>query len=301
MTIRVPRLPEAGQTVLGHSFSTTPGGKGANQAVAARRAGAEVVLIAAVGDDELGRQALEGYRREGIDIGHVRVVEGVASGVALIFVDDRGENTIGVASGANHRLGPDDIDRLPASLFRAGDVLLVSLEVPLETARRALRRGSDAGMFTILNPAPAPTLADHEVRDLLSGAMAITPNRVEALALAGMSRVAGLEPDWSACGARLKGFGPAAVAITLGPRGCHVILNAPSTVPAFRVEAVDTVGAGDAFNGALATAIGDGQSFEKAVVRANAAAALAVTAPGAQSALPFRDAIDRLAKSVRYD
>src|SRR5262249_10217699 len=204
MTVRVPRLPAPGQTILGGSFATTPGGKGANQAVAARRAGAEVVFVTAVGDDELGRQALEMYRREGIGVGHVRVVAGVASGVALIFVGEDGENMIGVAPGANQRLTPEDIDRLPASLFRKEDVLLASLEIPAETARRALRRGWDAGMFTILNPAPAPALSEPEVRELFSGVMMITPNHDEALTLAGITPDAGAEPDWSACGFRLK-------------------------------------------------------------------------------------------------
>ena len=151
----------AGQTILGSTFSTTPGGKGANQAVAARRAGAEVVFVTAVGDDDLGKQALELYRREGIDVSHVRVVDGVASGVALIFVGDDGENMIGVASGRqSSSSAPDDIDRLPDSLFRKGDVLLVGLEIPVETAIRALRRGFEAGMQTILNPAPAPALSE---------------------------------------------------------------------------------------------------------------------------------------------
>jgi ribokinase len=303
MTVRVPRLPSPGQTILGSSFTTTPGGKGANQAVAARRAGAEVVFVTAVGDDELGRQALELYRREGIDVSHVRVVEGVASGVALIFVDDQGENLIGVAPGANHRLTPEDIDRLPASLFRKDDVLLASLEVPLETASRALKRGWDAGMFTILNPAPAPPLVEAEVRALFSGVMAITPNRVEALALAGMNPSEGDEPDWSACGFRLKELGPAVVFITLGSKGCAVIDAKSTSVPAPRIEAIDTVGAGDAFNGALAVALAEKKFFSlsKPAAWANAAAALAVTRPGAQSALPYRDAIDRLAERGKRD
>jgi ribokinase len=298
MTVRVPRLPVPGQTILGISFSTTPGGKGANQAVAARRAGAEVVFVAAVGDDELGRQALELYRREGIDVGQVRVIEGVASGVALIFVDDRGENLIGVAPGANHRLTPEDIDRLPDLLFREDDVLLVSLEVPLETAIRALRRGTDAEMFTILNPAPAPAVSESEVRELLSVAVAITPNRDEALALAGMTPDPGSEPDWIACGQHLVEMGTTAAVITLGSRGCHVGFGSTfRAIPAPRVEAVDTVGAGDAFNGALAAALlDDRRPLFKAAAWANAAAALAVTRPGAQAALPFRAEIDRLAK-----
>ena len=156
MTVRVPVLPAAGQTVLGDSFVTTPGGKGANQAVAARRAGAEVVFVAAVGDDDLGRQAVERYRREGINVDHIRTVEEVSSGVALIFVSHDGENMIGVASGANQRLNPTDIDRLPDSLFRAGDLLLAGLEIPIPTAIRAMRRGKSSGMTVILNPAPLP-------------------------------------------------------------------------------------------------------------------------------------------------
>jgi len=297
MTVRVRRLPAPGQTVLGSTFSTTPGGKGANQAVAARRAGAEVVFVTAVGDDTLGKEALALYKHEGIDVSHVRIVEGVASGVALIYVSDDGENVIGVAPGANHHLTPDDIDQLPASVFCKDDVLLVSLEIPVPTAIRALRRGFDAEMFTILNPAPAPVLSELEMRELLSAAVVITPNQVEALALAGMA-----DPDWPDCdiplrwpdcGFLLKEMGPAVVVITLGSRGCQVIAEkAWSVVPAPRVEAVDTVGAGDAFNGALAAALAEGRPFERAVVAwANAAAALAVTQPGAQSSLPFRDAI----------
>jgi len=304
MTVRLPALPAPGQTILGSSFATSPGGKGANQAVAARRAGAEVVFITAVGDDPLGRDAVALYEREGIDVSHVKVCEGTRSGVALIFVDDRGENVIGVAPGANHRLTPDDIDRLPASIFQKDDVLLVSLEIPLETAIRALRRGWDAAMFTILNPAPAPSLSPPEVKELLMGVMAITPNRVEALALAGMTQDAGAdaeaeaEPDWSACGFRLQEMGPKCVVITLGACGCHVVMAKSKTIPAPRVEAVDTVGAGDAFNGAFAAALAaNGTSeIDRSLAWANAAAALAVTQPGAQSALPYRDAIDCLAR-----
>jgi ribokinase len=198
MTVRVPRLPAPGQTILGTTFSTTPGGKGANQAVAARRAGALVNFVTAVSTDSLGKQALELYAREGIDVSHVRIVEGVASGVALIYVSEDGENMIGVAPGANHKLTPDHVDDLPESLFCAGDVLLVSLEIPVRTAIRALRRGFDADMVTILNPAPAPALSEPEMRELLSAAIVITPNRLEALALAGTADLPGADPDWRA-------------------------------------------------------------------------------------------------------
>src|SRR5690349_18316756 len=158
MTVRLPSLPLPGQTLLGSSFLTSPGGKGANQAVAARRAGAEVVFVTAVGDDDLGERSLDLYRREGIQVDHVRVVSGVSSGVALIFVGADGENMIGVAPGANQDLTPADVDRLPDSLFRPGDVLLAGLEIPVGTAIRAMRRGKAAGMAVLLNPAPAPLL-----------------------------------------------------------------------------------------------------------------------------------------------
>jgi ribokinase len=254
------------------------------------------VFVTAVGNDELGNQAIERYSREGIDVSHARVVDDVASGVALIFVDDAGENMIGVASGANLRLSPEDVDGLPASLFRPGDALLAGLEVPIETAIRAMRRGREAGMVTILNPAPAPVLDEPTARELLSVATVITPNRVEALALAGMATERSAEPDWKLCADRLRARGAVAVVITLGARGCMVgaaggrwHFDSPT------VDACDTVGAGDAFNGALAVALAEGRTLIEAAPWANAAAALAVTQPGAQSALPFRDAIDRLA------
>jgi ribokinase len=298
MTVRVQRLPVPGQTVLGDGFSTTPGGKGANQAVAARRAGADVAFVTAVGDDDLGKRALELYQNERIDVSHIRILSGVASGVALIFVAADGENMIGVASGANFRLTPDDVDRLPSSLFRTGDVLLASLEIPVETSTRALRRGIKAGMRTILNPAPAPTLSPSQAQELLSIATVVTPNRVEALALAGWTPEPGVEPDWAACGSCLSEMGSAAVVITLGSRGCHVVAGKPRLIPAPEVEAVDTVGAGDAFNGALAVALAEGRPLEEAAQWANAAAALAVTRPGAQAALAFRDSIDQLARRI---
>ncbi len=296
MTVRLPGLPSPGQTVLGSTFSTTPGGKGANQAVAARRAGGDVVFVTAVGDDALGQQALEHYRREGIDVGHARVIAGASSGVALIFVGDDGENMIGVAPGANRMLGPDDIDRLPTSLFRAGDVLVAGLEIPVETAIRAMERGAAAGMQVVLNPAPVPPLAKPDATALLSKAHVVTPNRVEALALAGLEADPASEREWGRCALRLREVGASAVVITLGARGC-VVADGDETVwlAASRVEAVDTVGAGDAFNGALAVALAEKRSLAAAAAWASAAAALAVTLPGAQSALPLRDAIDRLA------
>ena len=175
---------------------------------------------------------------------------------------------------------------------------MVSLEIPLETAIRGSTSlpGFEAKMRTILNPAPAPAFSEARVRKLLAAAGTITPNRSEAAhALSGMNEEPGTEPDWPACGVRLKAMGPEAVLITLGSRGCQVIGARTSFVAAPRVEAVDTVGAGDAFNGALAAALADGRDLDEAAAWATAAAALAVTQRGAQSALPVREAIEQVA------
>ena len=293
MTIRLPRLPRPGQTVLGGSLLNGPGGKGANQAVAAARAGGKVVFVTAVGDDAFGRDALDVYRREGVDVSHARTLPGVASGVALIFVDDGGENMIGVTSGANARLGVEDVDRLPAGLFVRDQLLLVAgLEVPLEPIGRAMRRASEAGMRVVLNPAPFHEgLADSGILD---GVDVLTPNRVE------LGQLTGIETETTdgvlrACRAVQERSPRLNVVVTLGGEGCLVRSADGQTVnvPAHPVRAVDAVGAGDAFNGSLAVALAEGRPLVEAAAWANAAAALAVTAPGAQSALPTRAQIDR--------
>lgn len=290
MTVRTPKLPAPGETVLGGPFAVTPGGKGANQAVAASRAGAQVVFVTAVGDDDFGSRALDLYRKEGIDVSHAKVVPGVASGVALIFVADDAENMIAVASGANLELTPEDVAALPADLFRAGDVLLTGLEIPAATALAAMKRGRQAGMTVILNPAPAPKAGDPIVAELLAAADVVTPNRGEAFALAGH----GGKDDPLAVAGRILTKGPKTVIVTLGREGCLATTGAEVyEVPGRRVQAVDAVGAGDAFNGALAAVVAEGRPLGEALAWATAAAALAVTQPGAQAALPARESIDR--------
>ncbi len=299
MVVRLPELPAPGQTRLGGTFATSPGGKGANQALAARRAGAEVVFLTAVGDDEHGRQALDRYRGEGIDVSHARTIAGVASGVALIFVAEAGENMIGVAPGANLGFSTEDIDRLPDSVFEPGSVFLASLEVPLETVARGLRRAKDAGMTTVLNPAPADiALLDLDVLRLVDY---LTPNRVEVRLLAGGS------PLETQAGARraaeaLVAMGVRHVVVTLGDDGSLLVDRSGSRlVRAFPVVTVDTIGAGDAYNGVLAVALAEKVPVLDAMRRASAAAALTVTRPGAQSALPDRAAIDRLLSEAGTD
>jgi ribokinase len=301
LTVRLRQLPAPGQTVLGGELLTGPGGKGANQAVAAARAGADVVVVTGVGDDAFGRIALDAYRHEGIDISHTRTIAGVASGVALIFVDDDGENMIGVASGANAGLVEADVDRLPDALFARGSVLLLAgLEIPLAVAHRAALRAHDAGIRVILNPAPLDsTLLESGILKVTD---VLTPNRVELSQLTGRT-VETRDEASSACEwLQARWPGRLHIVVTLGALGC-LVQNADGSVhaiPGYSVRAVDTVGAGDAFNGALAVAQAEGRSLLEAASWANAAAALAITLPGAQSALPTRDEIDRLARSPRW-
>jgi ribokinase len=294
MTVRLTRLPAPGETRLGGAFATGPGGKGANQAVAARRAGAEVTFLTAVGDDTLGRQALEHYGREGLDVSRVRIVPGVPSGVALIFVGDGGENMIGVAPGANERLVADDIADLPGSLFAPDAIFLASLEVPVDTVLRGLRRARAEGMTTVLNPAPIdPAILDREISGLID---VLTPNQEEALALSELTRRGHDLAGAVEAARRLRARGFERVAVTLGPEGCLVATHEGCIlVSAPAVAAVDTVGAGDAFNGALAVALAEGRPLIDAAEWACAAGALAVTRPGAQGASPRREEIDRLA------
>ena len=288
MTVRVPRIPRPGETVCGSDFQVSGGGKGANQAVAAARAGGRVVFVTALGADAVGDRALEGLAAEGIDVGLVRRVPGAASGVALIFVDDAGENSIAVASGANAALGPADVAPLAARLA-PGDVVLVQLEIALETVAAAVDLATARGARVILNPAPARALPDGLLRDV----SILTPNEQEA------AQLAGLEPgegDGLSRAARaLHARGVRDVLITLGARGVYAsTAEAVALEPAFRVDAVDTTAAGDVFNGALAVALIEGRSSREAIRFASAAAALSVTRPGAQASAPRRAEIEAL-------
>lgn len=293
MTVRLPRLPGRGETVLGGKFVSGPGGKGANQAVAARRAGGEVLFLTAVGDDSFGREALDHYRREQIDVTLARVLPNESSGIALILVEEGGENSIGVAPGANAKLTPDDVDGLPDAVFEPKSVLLASLEVPIETVVRGLQRARRAGMLTILNPAPAHPLTTAGGEEALAAIDVLTPNQSELATLAGLPCESDAE-TLEAARALQRRWGVRAVVVTLGPRGALVVEGEARHVAPRPVDAVDTVGAGDAFNGALAVALAEGRPLLEAAAWANAAAALSVTRRGAQAGLPLRDEIDRL-------
>ncbi|WP_435005273.1 ribokinase [Tundrisphaera lichenicola] len=289
MNLRLDRLPTRGETRLGREFFSMPGGKGANQAVAARRAGGEVVFLTAFGHDDFGRQIRDRYFDEGIDLRHARIVDTDPSGVALILVGDDGENLIGVTMGANARLTPEWVDELPDDVFAPPGVLLASLEVPLEVVRRAIERANRSGMPVILNPAPmsANLWSDRDPPNI----DVLTPNQTEAGILTGMNA----STDPSIIADALVAMGVGTFVLTLAEEGCLVVEGKTRVkLPAHRVRAVDTVGAGDAFNGALAVALAEGLALVEAATRANAAAAIAVTHPGAQGSLPTRDAIERM-------
>jgi len=288
MIIRVPRIPRPGETILGGEFTMAGGGKGANQAVAAARAGGRVTLVARVGDDVFGERALAGFVADGIDTRFVLRTSGAASGVALIDVDDRGENSISVASGANALLSAADVESA-AEAFAAADIVLVQLESPIETVEAAVRKAGEKGVPVILNPAPARPLDE----DLLSLVSVLTPNESEAELLSGLA-VRDADGVQRAA-ARLRARGAASVVITLGERGAYA--SSPEfegLVPAFKVDPVDTTAAGDVFNGALAVALAERLPLPEALRFAQAAAAISVTRPGAQPSAPTRAEINKL-------
>ncbi|MCD6394889.1 MAG: ribokinase [Planctomycetes bacterium] len=291
MIIKIDRIPRPGETVIGGRFSTAPGGKGANQAVAAARAGGDVAFIARVGNDMFGSEALKGFAADEINIDHVTKDTTAPSGVASIFVDKNGENSIAVASGANANLSPADIEAAEKTIACA-DILVMQLETPIETVTAAAMMAHADGVKVILNPAPAQPLTD----DLLKTVSILTPNESEAELLTGI----GVENEDGARKAAeaLLAKGVATVMVTLGENGVIIATaDGVKKVDAFEVDPVDTTAAGDVFNGALAVAIAEGSRLEKAVLFANAAAAMSVTKLGAQPSAPTRHEIDEFMKN----
>jgi len=290
MVVQSDRLPGPGETLTGGRFAMVPGGKGANQAVAAARLGADVTFVAKVGDDVFGHQAIEGYRRDGIRTDLILRDPDHATGVALILVDKAGENLISVASGANHALTPSDVDAA-AEPIRAADLVMLQLEIPLESVARAAAIAHQAGVPVMLDPAPAP---DGPLEpELLSQITYLTPNEGEAARLTGVE-VADEPSTWRAA-EHLLLAGARHVIITLGAKGAFIAGPQVTTlVPAPKVEAVDSTAAGDAFNGGLAVALASGTPIDEAVQRANLVAALSVTRLGAQTSLPTAEELSQV-------
>lgn len=283
LVVRVPHAPVPGETVLGGDFTTFPGGKGANQAVAAARMGGQVTLVGRVGNDDFGNTLIQGLVENKVKTTYVVKDSGAKSGIAMIAVADNGENMIVVASGANMDVSVEDVHRA-YELLRKADLLLVQLECPLEAVTVAVDLAHTLHVPVVMNPAPAQPLS----QALLAQVDVLTPNKNELALLSG-------EDDLERGIETLLGWGVKNVVVTLGARGARLVNETiDQHLPGFRVTPVDTTAAGDAFNGALAVALAEGKPLVEAVRYGNAAGALAATKNGAQPSLPTREDVEQL-------
>ena len=283
MVVRTSHLPAPGETILGGEFFMNQGGKGANQAVAIKRLGGNLIFMAKVGNDGLGRESVGYFKKEGMDARYIALDEDSSSGVALISVDDHAQNSIVVASGANMLLNEQDVDKMLEEMCE-GDILLMQLEIPLQTVEYAARKAFGKGVKVVLNPAPARSLPKELFRHLYM----VTPNRIEAEMLTGI-KIAN-DADVEKVAEEICAMGVKNVIITLGSKGCLIREEGVSyRIDAFKVEPVDTTAAGDTFNGALCVGLSEGMDLKQAAVMASKASSIAVTRMGAQSSIPYRE------------
>lgn len=295
LVCRTPRIPRGGETILGSDFVTIPGGKGANQAVAAAKLGGDVHFVGRVGDDDFGQRLLNGLKQHKVNTRHVTVTEGVASGVALILVDTKGENSIVVAPGANAQLSPADIDAAQ-ELVRSASVVVLQLEIPLATVRHTIAMCQRLGVYTILDPGPVPPKG---LPRAFFGVDLFTPNQSEAENLLGLEQTHSVRTrkiiDPKQIGTDLLARGPRAVVLKLGPRGAMLLTREGQIerCKAYNVKAVDTTASGDAFTAALAVGHSEGKMLHDSVCLANAAGALCCTGFGAQPSLPSRADVEK--------
>jgi ribokinase len=287
LTTRLKRLPLRGETVFGDEFKSGAGGKGSNQAVCARRLGAEVTVIVKIGSDMFGEAALQNFKNEGFDTDLIFIDDEHPTGVAPIFVEETGENIIAIVPGANSYLTPRDVAR-GRDRIESADVLLTNFEIPLETALYALKTAKGFGCTTILNPAPAPSGSVDD--ELFRYVDILTPNETEAKGLLGK-----LDRDMAAeeSARELLEKGVETVVMTLGEKGAFYMNDrGHGQVPALKVDTIDTTGAGDAFNGALAVSIAEGRELQDSILFANRVAALSTTRFGTAPAMPHRHEVD---------
>lgn len=285
--LNMKAFPKPGETLSGNHYQITFGGKGANQAVAASRSGANVQFIAAVGDDDIGKQICEQLKKDKIDIRSVQMIAQEKTGVALIFVNEQGENQIGIYSGANAAVTPNYLDAYQQDIINA-DAILMQLEIPIETIESAIKLAKAHGTQVIVNPAPAQLLAD----EILKNIDIITPNETEAKSLTGITVSSEQDADLAAQFLHKKGI--MTVIITLGSKGAWVSVNGfGKLIPAYKVNVIDTIAAGDTFVGMLMSALLNNKTLCQAVNYAHAAAAIAVTRVGAQSSIPWYDEVDQ--------
>ncbi len=294
LVVRVHQLPAPGETVLCPEYRTIPGGKGANQAVALARLGAQVSMVGCVGQDGFGDVLLENLRREGIDVTHLRCLQDAGTGIALISVDDQGQNSIVVASGANMRLAPQ-MARAALESQAGLDAVVLQLESPLEVVQEAARVAHQQGVLVVLNPAPARQLPEA----LLHNVDVLAPNEGETSLLSGLPVETNQQVEKAA--RRLLELGVGKVVLTLGSRGALALDKAGQItyLPAHQVQVVDTTAAGDAFVAGLALGLAEGRPLVEAARLGNAAGAIAVTRLGAQPAMPYRQEVEALLTSAK--
>ena len=290
MIIKTERLPRPGETVGNGQFSIVNGGKGANQAVAAARAGGQVRFVTCLGDDLFGKQQLENFRDSGIATNFVQQLAGTPTGTALILVDAKGENSIAIAPGANGKMTPEHIEDAESAFIEA-DWLLLQLEIPLATVAHCLKKADETNTKVLLNPAPAQALSD----DLLAKVHTLIVNETEAALLSGRSEVVTDAEIREVAQELLRKVGDTVI-LTLGAQGAYVTTKSGvrSYVAGRKVEVVDTTAAGDVFCGTLAVALSEGKSIREALAFSVAASALAVTKLGAQPSAPDRKAIETM-------
>ena len=292
MVVKSERIPAPGETVTGGEFVMPAGGKGANQAVAAARLGAEVTLVAKVGQDMFGTQSVENFKRDNILTDFISADADKPTGVALILVDGQGENLISVAPGANAAITPDEVQKA-ADRISSADVVLLQLEIPMDAVEFTARLAAEAGVPVVLDPAPAAPLA----AELLGNVTYLTPNESEAARLTGIEVTD--EPTARAAAQKLIAAGVDNVILTMGTQGALVAgADASFVVPSHTGEAVDSTAAGDAFNGGLAFALARGLTLKDAVREAALVGALSVTKMGAQPSLPTADELAQFKKTV---
>ncbi|MHA1606110.1 MAG: ribokinase [Candidatus Freyarchaeota archaeon] len=293
-TVQLDRMPRLGETVIGKGFKVAPGGKGANQAVAASRLGAKVFIVSRVGRDYWGGFLRENFVKNDVSVEYLVEDEEEQTGVALILVDSEGRNIIAVAPGADRKVSREDVDRAER-VFREAGAVALQLEIPIETVIYAAEKAWRHGVRVVLTPAPVHPLPEK----LLEKVTVLTPNRVEAEELTGV-KIRDLK-DAATAGTILVERGVDNVVITLGERGAFLV-NAERSVhiPPFKVKAVDTTGAGDAFSGALAVALAEGKNVDDSVRFANVAAAISTTKLGAQEALPERGEVEEALKLLGF-
>lgn len=285
LVVRTTHFPKPGETIIGQQFNSFAGGKGANQAVASARLGGSVIFIARIGSDNFGKDMLNGFQEDTIDIENIFTDGKEPSGTAFIILDSSGQNSIIVSPGANNCLSPENIDQSSAAIEKAS-IVLVQLEIPLKTVKHALKVAAGFGKKVILNPAPATTLDD----EMYSKIYLITPNESEASLLTG-SKVNDEKTAEEAANVLLS-RGVKNVIITLGERGAFFKNHEESFhIPAIKTKVVDTTAAGDVFNGAIAVALAEGKDWKSAILFANHASAISVSRMGAQPSAPYRHEI----------